>query len=165
MRKNIRNKLLKLEKQLLSTPPIKMLPSSKSKHNEPLSRQAGVYAIRRIGTGLPVYLGESSSFHSRMADLRRSENHTFRKKAAEEYEIEAENEPALSKSLSRMFRVSFLPVDFGRKELEEFLVVRWQDVVLNKPAIRLQQSMKDVPALTQSEREEILRTTGMNSLH
>ncbi len=92
MRKNIRNKLLKLEKQLLSTPPIKMLPSSKSKHNEPLSRQAGVYAIRRIGTGLPVYLGESSSFHSRMADLRRSENHTFRKKAAEEYEIEAENE-------------------------------------------------------------------------
>ena len=39
--------------------------------------------------------------------------------------------------MSEHYEMSFIEVQLGRAELEEFLVLRWRGTLLNKPAQRL----------------------------
>lgn len=99
--------------------------------------EAGVYAIWDIISKFPVYVGETSALRSRMSDIGRSVNHTFRRKAAKLLNVASNDEAALSAAMSARYAVSFVEVQFGRAEVEEFLVLRWRKTIVNKPAKRL----------------------------
>ena len=44
---------------------------------------------------------------------------------------------AVSASMARSYELAFLAVPFGRKELEEYLVLRYRTHLFNKPTKRL----------------------------
>ena len=89
--------------------------------------EPGVYAIRDVKSSNPVYVGESSNLRSRMGDLGRTVNHTFRRKAAAILKMNAVNDVALTEAMSRRYEISFIKVQLGRAELEEFLVIVWRE--------------------------------------
>jgi hypothetical protein len=49
-------------------------------------------------------------------------------------------ETELNALLAGRFELAFLPVSFGRSELEEYLILRWRQTLYNKPTLRLLQS-------------------------
>jgi hypothetical protein len=75
-----------------------------------------------------------------MADLGRTVKHTFRRIARKKCDAATATESDLNAILARRFEIAFLPVDFGRAELEEYLILRWRKTLYNKPALRLQRS-------------------------
>lgn len=93
----------------------------------------GVYAIWKKDT--PIYVGETSGLSSRMSDLMRPVNHAFTKKVSSETEIIDLNE--LRKHITENYKLSYIEVDFGRSEIEEFLILRWRKTLINKPTTRL----------------------------
>ncbi len=93
----------------------------------------GVYVIWESGT--PVYVGETSGVHSRMGDLMRPVNHAFTKKVGIENEIS--DLDLLRQYISDTYQISFIGVDFGRSEIEEYLILRWRKTLINKPTTRL----------------------------
>jgi len=97
----------------------------------------GVYAIWSKSSGEPVYVGETCHLSHRFSDLTRTVNHTFRRKMARQYRMVRSTDAMLSKRLSKDFKISFLVIDFGRKELEEFLILNWSKTLINKPQKRL----------------------------
>lgn len=100
--------------------------------------EAGVYVIWDGAT--PIYVGESSSLALRMADIRRPVNHPFPKEICAEHGMGEDGLVALSRFMSSRYTVSCLRIPFGRREVEEYLVLRWRRHVLNKPALRLLRS-------------------------
>jgi hypothetical protein len=72
-----------------------------------------------------------------MGDVGRTVNHTFRRKAARLLKIEPSNNVALSKAMSGRFVISFISVQLGRAELEEYLILRWRATLMNKVSKRL----------------------------
>ena len=105
-----------------------------------VSPLAGVYAIWDTQSGKPVYVGETSALLARMGDLGRTVNHTFRRIVRNKLNVPSTTESALNALLADRFEIAFLPVAFGRAELEEYLILRWRKTLYNKPALRLQKS-------------------------
>ena len=105
-----------------------------------VSPLAGVYAIWDVQLGEPVYVGETSGLLARMGDISRTINHTFRRIARKKLDATAATEAALNVLHAARFEIAFMPVDFGRAELEEYLILRWRRTLYNKPALRLQRS-------------------------
>lgn len=100
----------------------------------------GVYVIWNKKGRKAAYVGETCHLNHRFGDLERTVNHTFRGKVAAILKVAPGNESLLSKKISRRFSISYLPLEFGRKELEEYLVLKWAGTVINKPAKRLRLS-------------------------
>lgn len=100
-----------------------------------LPQDAGVYVLWKGSS--PIYVGETSSLRSRMRDLTRIENHTFARLTCKQFSIAFSDKVALVSVLSRTYTLSFILVRFGRKEVEEFLILRWRSSLFNKPTIRL----------------------------
>ncbi|HDS1725612.1 GIY-YIG nuclease family protein [Pseudomonas putida] len=100
-----------------------------------LPKEAGVYAIWQQET--PVYVGESSSLRLRMADLARPVNHTFTRKIAKKHQIIETNYSEIAKTISANYYLSHIQVEIGRAEIEEYLILRWRNTLLNKPTLRL----------------------------
>jgi len=100
-------------------------------------REPGVYAVWDLKSEAPVYVGESSDLKSRMSDVGRSVNHTFRRKAAAVLGVPPEDEVALSTAMSARYDLSVLRVNYGRAEVEEYLILRWRKTLLNRPTKRL----------------------------
>ena len=98
--------------------------------------EPGVYALWNRKTGVPVYVGETSSLKHRMRDFGRSVNHTCRRKLAQRHGLDGADEATLSAAIGGHYRLSFLRVPFGRAELEEYLLVRWRKTLLNSPTPR-----------------------------
>jgi len=91
-------------------------------------RGGGVYVIWLKGQEMrPLYVGETAHLHERLGDLARTLNHTFRRQVKKQLERGKRTigERELSAHIERRFRISYLPVSFGRKELEEYLICRW----------------------------------------
>ena len=97
----------------------------------------GVYIIfekRKI-----IYVGESGSLCGRMNDLRRTVNHTFRRtigavrfsnivgfqKATSKKKFPAHVEQLVTKYICGL-KIAVLPIEFGRKEIEEYLILKYQ---------------------------------------
>ena len=59
------------------------------------------------------------------------------------YEMQGCSDENLTKKLSKDFLYSFIPVELGRKELEEYLTVKWKTTLINRPPKRL--LLRDVP--------------------
>jgi len=98
-------------------------------------QDAGVYVLWRDAS--PIYVGESSSLRSRMRDLTRVENHTFARLTCKQFSIGVGDQSGLISVLSKTYMLSFILVPFGRKEVEEFLILRWRATLFNKPTMRL----------------------------
>jgi hypothetical protein len=96
----------------------------------------GVYAIWDINERNLAYIGETSSLKSRMRDIGKIKNHTFRRTVAKKPEMASNEEADLSAKMSNHYAVSFIEVQFGRAELEEFLILRWKPELNKKSAKR-----------------------------
>ena len=131
----VRAPLHAMERRLLAAPTRKVFASDA--WADDITSEPGVYVFRDRKSGVPVYVGATSSLRQRMRDIRRTVNHSFRRKAAVLLNIAAGDEVALSRAMSRHYVLSYTEVFLGRAELEEFLVLRWKETVLNKPAKRL----------------------------
>ena len=132
---SVRAKLSDMEQALLKAEKRRVFSSESWAKDVP--SEPGVYAIWERAKDIPVYVGESSSLKSRMSDVGRTVNHTFRRKAAPILGVSADDEVALTEAMSRRYDVSFIEMQLSRAELEEYLVLRWRQTVLNKPAKRL----------------------------
>lgn len=94
---------------------------------------AGVYVIQH--NGALVYVGETGSLRGRMKDLLDTRTHTLRRTLGErlhhedpDYEAATASrkfperiEQALNEYMTRELSIACLPVELGRKELEEFI--------------------------------------------
>lgn len=76
----------------------------------------------------------------RLSDLSQSRTHTFRNKIAKKLGLLDASAETLSKAISDDYELSFLPVPFGRKEVEECLILKWENTLINKPPVRLKLS-------------------------
>ena len=85
-----------------------------------LPARGGVYAIWRGDEH--VYVGETCHLKHRLGDLACSGHHGFRRRLAAMLGIEPDR---VGDELARHYRLSYLTDILGRKELEEFLTVRW----------------------------------------
>lgn len=92
-------------------------------------KSPGVYAIYR--QNVLVYIGETAELWSRMKDLKNTYNHTFRKKLGKQLfpsaqiisnKYAAEIEQALNTIFQNEITVSFIEVNFGRTEIENYLI-------------------------------------------
>jgi hypothetical protein len=100
--------------------------------------EAGVYAVWE--NDHPIYVGETSSLRARMSDIGRPVNHTFAKKTCKALQIPETSLEDLAAAMRARYLLSFVPVPFGRAEVEEFLILRWRSTLINKPAKRLLRS-------------------------
>lgn len=94
---------------------------------------SGVYVIWEKEK--PIYVGETSGLKSRMLDLRRPINHAFTKKVSQKLNIE--DLTTLRKLMSKNYELSYIKTDLGRSEIEEYLILRWRETLINKPTVRL----------------------------
>ena len=130
--------LKRLEKKLIAAPRRRLCCDPAWAHDVPPG--AGVYAIWDTKTGTPVYVGETSGLLARMGDLGRTVNHTFRRIVRKKIRAGSATERELDAALAARFELAFLPVSFGRAELEEYLILSWRQTLYNKPALRLRKS-------------------------
>ena len=94
---------------------------------------SGVYVI--WDNEKPIYVGETSGLKSRMSDLMRPINHAFTKKI--DNKIEAQSLDELRTYMSDKYKLSYISIDLGRSEIEEYLILRWRKTLINKPTTRL----------------------------
>lgn len=96
------------------------------------SQNAGVYIL--IENQKIVYVGETGKISERLTDMLDSRHHTVRRSIGEKYFSEESGyEKATSKKKFpveienlvenhlRKFKISMLPINFGRKEFEEYI--------------------------------------------
>jgi hypothetical protein len=100
---------------------------------------AGMYVIYEKGE--IVYFGETGNINGRMKDLRRTVNHSFRRslgfmlygeEATSRKKFSPANEEKLNAYFEKNIQIGFLEVSFGRLEIEEYLVDKYGDQLLNK---------------------------------
>lgn len=106
-------------------------------------RDPGIYVIfknKKI-----VYTGESGSIQGRMNDLRKTVNHTLRRSIGGKYFSKAKGfkkatskmkfPPHIEKKIDNYIcglDVLFLPIEFGRKEMEEYLINKYKPIFNTK---------------------------------
>ena len=125
-----KKKLLEIEKLLEAG---KRYTPFESGWNKTFPNHGGVYVLWK--GKIPIYVGETSSIRSRMADLMRPVNHAFTKKTGISSKVTCIVE--LRKYITENYKLSFVEIDFGRSEVEEYLILRWRNTLINKPAKRL----------------------------
>ena len=131
------NKLELAEKALFNSEKIKFIKSLKWRRDN-VPSEAGIYAIFDTNDRL-IYIGESGNLRKRMSEISRTVNHTFRKqigfvyfsgiKSSKKYDDIIESK--LDLYFEENIFISFLPVNFGRLEIETYLVSRNQNTILN----------------------------------
>lgn len=108
-----------------------------TKWTKQITRDAGIYAF--FDQDNVVYIGESGSLKARMGDVRRTVNHTLRRNIGTKLFSEIEGyEKATSKKkypehieilvneyMEKLHTV-IVPVPFGRTEVEEYLVSKFE---------------------------------------
>jgi hypothetical protein len=102
-----------------------------SKYNFP--SESGLYAIFDISQ--LVYLGETADIKERMKDVRRTINHTFRRKLGkklfsnaviEKGKFNANIEKKLDEFCVNNIKISYVEVNYGRLEIESYLIHKYK---------------------------------------
>jgi hypothetical protein len=122
---SVLHQLLLYEEELKQAPKLPILSSHSWR--EAVPKQGGVYVIWENFSKKPVYIGETCHLNHRFIDLGMWPRHTFRRKASEKHGLKGKTEKELSEELSKLYSVSYLPILLGRKEVEEFLNLKWRD--------------------------------------
>ncbi len=108
----------------------------------PLS--TALYAI--YDSGVLVYIGETGNIRKRMSDLTRTVNHSFRRslgyrlfgyRATSRTKFKPVDEMALNVYFEKNITIGFLELSFGRLEVEEYIVDKFQDQLMNKKTKRI----------------------------
>lgn len=102
----------------------------------------GCYLIRE--KGIIRYVGETRNLRARMMESKRTQNHTLKsyvgRKLFGRWEGQKtrynDEEERINKYLIKYITISFIPVYFGRKELEEHVVKNHRDTLYNKVSKR-----------------------------
>lgn len=113
------------------------------KYNVP--NEAGIYAIFE-NDNILIYIGESGNLKDRMNEINRTVNHSFRKqfghlrfngiKSRKKFTDDIET--LLDVYFAENLFVSFLEVNFGRLEIETYLISKHQEKVINSVKKRKQ---------------------------
>ncbi|MGC4100884.1 GIY-YIG nuclease family protein [Ferruginibacter sp.] len=125
------------EKDLLSKSRIKFELSS-TWRNQHVPDYPGIYALFE-GLDNLIYIGETGNLRERMNDICRTVNHTFRRQFANKrYGVEktkkkfdADIEIKLDNFFKEQLHLAFIEVNFGRIEIETYLVDKYQKALLN----------------------------------
>lgn len=98
----------------------------------------GVYAFFD-GDGNILYVGESGNLWERMNEVNRTVNHSFRRqignvkfhgiKSGKKFCAEVESQ--LDDYFDTYLYVSFIEVNFGRLEIETYIITYYQELLLN----------------------------------
>ena len=122
-----------------------LLKSSKIKFERNLiwrqknfSKVPGIYALFEKKENL-IYIGETGNLFKRISDITRTVNHTFRKqigkvkfngiKSSKKYNPEIEE--LIDKYFDDELFISFIEVNFGRLEIETYLIDKFQNQIIN----------------------------------
>ena len=127
---DIQDKLLEYEQKLINGKR-HIFFSDNWKQNFP--NHTGVYVIWE--NEQPIYVGETSGLKSRMSDIMRPINHAFTKKISNKFNLFDLNK--LRKFMTENYKLSFIQIELGRSEIEEYLILRWRKTLINKPTTRL----------------------------
>jgi hypothetical protein len=134
-----RDTLAELERLLWEAPRRRLCESTG--WAEDIPSLGGVYAVWEGNSNALVYIGSTVCLRDRMRDIGRKVNHTCRRKLAHRMKLQQASEADLSRALARRYTLSFLEVDFGRVELEEYLSLRWKSrQLINSPSRRILRS-------------------------
>ena len=134
MDKRLTGSLRTLERNIRSLPRIRLFVNG---WRVSVPKRGGIYVIWTLRTGKAIYVGETCNLNSRLGDLGRIANHTFRRKASKIHRTHQKK--ALDKVMFENYLLSFKTVPFGRKEVEEYLILKWKPQH-NKPQRRLLES-------------------------
>ena len=129
--------LLEAEQQIISSTPLKFIKSN-SWRIENVPNTPGIYALFENTSDL-IYIGETGNLRKRMSDLCRTVNHSFRKKlGAKRYggvrstkKFDDQVEGELDRFFDESLYAKFMSVNFGRLEIETYLVTKYQSQLLN----------------------------------
>ena len=98
----------------------------------------GVYALYEDNQIL-LYIGETGNLRARMNEINRTVNHSFRKELGftrfdgikSKKKFEDNVELKLDDFFEQNLYVSFIEVNFGRLEIETFIITNHQTLLLN----------------------------------
>jgi len=127
---DIKNKLLEYEHKLVNAEKHTFF---RNDWQQTFPNYSGVYVIWE--KELPIYVGETSGLKSRMLDIMRPINHAFTKKISNKFKLS--DLKKLREFMSINYKLSYITVDLGRSEIEEYLILRWRQTLINKPTTRL----------------------------
>jgi hypothetical protein len=110
--------------------------------NKQFPKSPGIYAI--FENSELIYIGQTSELRSRMSDIRRTYNHTFRKKLGLlkfkgkiiNNKFSDEIEEKVTNYMVENLSFTHYVIPFGRIEIETFLVQKYKDQLLNSNAVR-----------------------------
>lgn len=129
--------LTKAEIKLFDSPRIKF-KKCKNWRNDNVPNESGIYAIFENDNEL-IYIGESGNLKERMNEINRTVNHSFRKqfghlrfngiKSKKKFTDDVEIQ--LDEYFANNLYVSFLPINFGRLEIETYLISKYQKKIIN----------------------------------
>lgn len=131
--------LQKLADKLLNATKITLELNSKFWRSDFQGKGAGVYILRNKN-GIVVYVGETYTLKHRLKDLLHTHNHGLRRAIFFEFIINdklpadyKESKEIISNYICNEFTYSYLEVSFGRKELEEYMILKYKSqYLLNK---------------------------------
>ena len=132
----LHNALIQSEQDLLNSEKIKFSFDRKWTSNFP--EKPGVYAI--FDKSKLLYIGESANLKERMKELKRTYNHSFRKKLGgihfngkigKNKKYSDKIEQMMNEFYTKNVYLSFIEVNFGRIEIESFLIDKFNDKILN----------------------------------
>ena len=128
------------ETELFGAPKIQFTRDRKWSDN--FTNSPGIYAI--YDKGALIYIGESADVKERMKEVKRTINHSFRKKLGvrlfngkiERGKFDSSIEAALDQYYLDNLSFSSLPLFYGRIEVEAILIKRNQATLLNSIDVR-----------------------------
>lgn len=132
--KEIQNIVDQCENELKTNERIKFNFDKKWSDNFP--KEAGVYGI--FYKNKLVYVGESANLKERMKEVKRTYNHSFRRKLGKHLDPNAvvikgkfseELENLLNEEYKKNLSFTFKKVNFGRIEIESYLMQRNEGVL------------------------------------
>lgn len=99
----------------------------------------GIYGV--YDKGKLVYVGETANLKARMKEFKRTYNHSLRRllgvhlfneKKGSNGKFEPHIEEKLDKYYKDYLEIVLVPVDFGRLEIESYLIRKYERELLNK---------------------------------
>jgi len=105
---------------------------------ENVPNEAGIYAVFENRDNL-LYIGESGNLKDRMSEMNRTVNHSFRKQLGHLRYNGVKSRKKFTEDIERLLDeyfennlfVSFLPVNYGRLEIETYLITQYQERLIN----------------------------------
>lgn len=135
--------LINAEKSLFNSQKIKF---ERTNHwrKKYLKNTPAVYAI--FENDKLIYIGETGNLLKRMSDITRTVNHSFRKqighrlfsgiKSSKKFEDDIEIK--LDRYFDETLYIQFIEVNFGRLEIETYLIDKFKEQLINRPKNRKQ---------------------------